>query len=210
MAGSLTTKAQTGELRADSDAIFNDLNKVRSKNAYPEVIGSPYLFDEWLPATVFLKNGHTLTNKLLNIDLYKQEVIWLNAELLIEIDKITIQQVLFQNDSLKINFKLDIPSFSNDLLQELVYDSLCLYKRTKKSIIPADGFGKQPEFKTNQSWFLLYGNKSIALRNFGTVMQLLPQHQKQINEFIKSNDLRPRNEAHMIALILFCNKLLKN
>ncbi len=202
--------AQIGNSRADMDMIFNDLNKKYSLDKrYPQVEGSPFLFDTYKVGILKMTDGKILTRARMNIDLVTQDLIVLNGQnvgVIVSPDQVTsleLESKIFRNG---------FPALENQTPQSfyevMIQDTVSLLKYYQKSIVQLDEFDKgKKKFQLYEDYYFLYNNTMNSLKT-KTLNKAFPQMKDDISAFIKSNDLKLKEDAGAKKLVEFINTRL--
>jgi len=188
------------------------------------------LFPAFEDATVKMKNGQTEKTKL-NYNTILEEMIFNkngNVNSLGNIDQI---------DTVIIGQRIFVP-FDKVFYELLVDGPATLYVEHKSKAVAGNNMagyagGSETGASSNYSslatadhtyklklpdnyhimnmtvYWLKWGNEYYKANNGSQVRKIFPEHSKEIQQYIKKNDLNPRKEDDLITLIKKCNELIR-
>lgn len=208
--------------RAQNQILNDNQGKPVMEQSYTDVEGSPYLAERWLPGTVSLSSGKTITAKL-KYDVVSDELIFQS-----------------QRDSMALAFVTPVKSFRFDIntigessLTPLIFNNgypaideqseasfyqviadgkVKLLKRYKKVIHSDQAFNSATTTKTfamrDAVYYLLVDNKIARLKPAPkTIVTALPDKTDIVQAFIKTNKIDFKSDRDLAKLFTYYNSL---
>jgi hypothetical protein len=213
----------TADAQITNNEIYNDMGDITNSNVIrgsqqTELLGSPYLFEEWMLGRVKHTNRWT-AGMLIKIDTYHNvlevkgsldsESIYVGIE--------DIQEVLLETpdgDKLFRNsFDSDDRNVNKDTLLEIIYDGdTKLVKHHRIRSIPEQGgYGsanKVERLVRSEEFYYLENGKLNTLRtNRRNVLNALSAHRSAISTFVNENNLSYSSELDLIKIFSFFDSL---
>ncbi|MFN3852389.1 MAG: hypothetical protein ACK4NY_23335 [Spirosomataceae bacterium] len=188
---------------------------------YKGVEGSYYFIPKWMKGNIIGNNGKVLEKDvMLKYDCYNKEILKLNPKG----DSVAVYSagfILFDEQIsypfIKIN-QLKTKSgnlVSNTYMMILYKDKSILFKNVSKKIDPASYQGaysinkQYDSFEDNSEYYFVKNNgdaEKIKLKK-GSVLEILGDKEKQIEEFIKSKKLTLKTEDDLIKIAEYYDTL---
>ncbi len=202
--------SQAGDLRADTDFIFNDLNRLRSRDhRYENALGSPFYSSQWLEGSIKTSKG-LFTNLKLNLNVFdgRLHYIYENREFAIALSDFEMVQIAGLNGSgqfFRSKFLDKNGNVIHGFFQILLEEKIGLVKLISKEYKPVDEFGNQSEFKDLQNFYMLMNGSVYLINSKDALGKLLPSKRDSVNQFIKVNKLKINNESNLIWIFRFLN-----
>lgn len=178
--------------------------------------GSPYLNDDFIDGVVYTSSKFQFNNIPLRYNIYNNELEFKTPENKIHAiaNPENVERVEFGDfEMVYLDFN-DFGKREKGFLRSLVEGDASLY--AKSEIIlrePTEaGAFKQPEpakfISKSDSYFIRVGNETAKkIRSKKEIIELLANHQEEIEIFIKNNKTRPRDSASLQELIEYYNSL---
>lgn len=191
------------------------------KNNYKGLMGSPYLFNYWLPGVLTLEKGNTIKDLQLKYDAYNDELVYKNS---VTKDSSIVKKEFVSSFTLKNHLNDSISnfkkfSFQNDKNQPqtsyfLVYyeGKTALLSLKHKKLIKAGELSGA--YKTGNPYDELVDNEEFYLRkNDGTmikfkprektVLEILSDKAPKVKEFIKLSKVNCKNATELSKVIQY-------
>lgn len=186
---------------------------------YTDVQGSPYLADEWIKGVVTLNNGKTYKAVDLKYDQVADELFFKNAKgetlgfvqpvsefKLIVLEKETPRVLYFRNGFKPVNGNTE-----KTFYQILTDDETPLVKRISKKVHENKPYSSATVVKTfeevREYYLVKYGLPVKIRKDKKSVLAALGSYSDQLDEFIKSNQLNLKDDADLIELVAYYNRL---
>lgn len=181
-----------------------------------EIKGSPFLFDEWFSGEIKTKLGNTYPNMKIRYEAYSDQLYFLseeNLERVVAREKIDFFQF---NDSKGFSYLFKHIPY-HGFVQVLYENDILLYKKIKKEIKKApesNGYNntvKNDEFIKNEIYFIAPSRteiiKSVEKKN--QYLEIFSEYEKQLNQFIKKNKVKFKEDVKLIQLVQYTEGLVK-
>lgn len=203
--------------------IYKDMGDITNSNVIrgsqqTELLGSPYIFEEWVLGRVKHTNRWT-AGMLIKIDTYHNvlevkgsldsESIYVGIE--------DIQEVLLETpdgDKLFRNsFDSDDRNVNKDTLLEIIYDGETkLVKHHRIRSIPEQGgYGSANRterlVRSEEMYYLEDGKLKTLRTNRRNVLSALSNHRNAVSTYVSENNLSYNNEKHLIKIFSFFDSL---
>lgn len=193
----------------------------------PEIIGDTYLHPYWNRSAIMLyQNDYVFQNYLAKLDLYKNELdIRLEDGVKCIKGNLVRSFVLFDSLSSQPSFYINAASFKGEdgkplvgFFEVLLEDSVCtLLKKTEVEIIKANynaakSVGSPDHKIIKKNMLFLWLNQKLlkvpsSKKKFLALLD--SSHTKEVENFIKTNDINLKNEIDIFRVIQFYNQLMK-
>ncbi len=200
---------------------FFEKNKIqrgdfRQMLSNSEIEGSPYFIDEFTKGTIYTSQKIQYNDIPLRYNIYNDEMEFQtpdNQILVIATPKIVEKVVVGENTFSNIPYKIGNKVKSAYFIL-LIEGKLSLYARPEvmyQKPKKAAGY-KEPEpakFKKRPDVFYLRINQQAAVKieSKKDLLNFFNDHQKQIQDFIKENKIKPAKKDKMMELVEFYNSL---
>ncbi|MEQ1587800.1 MAG: hypothetical protein ABL895_18080 [Cyclobacteriaceae bacterium] len=205
------TSAQTGDLRGDLDIIYNDLDRLKSRQPYGKIEGSPFLFDSWQTASVSLSNKRHLNEVKINLDLFGNKVILLRNEHEIEIDAKSVEQIQISNNKSTLLIKTNVILNKETDRFYLILASgekVVLAKELKVVLKSGDDFGAQAQFVADHEYYLI---SSTQFRKVGTTRKAISkwffEYEEEMKRFVDSYKGNLKMDSSLALIVNHYNEL---
>lgn len=176
--------------------------------AYMNVKGSPYLYEDWEKGDVTLASGRKFESIDLMYDLIANQVIFKDSD---------GESKLFSQPIKTFNIvkSSEIHSFERGMdgafYEKLVTGNTTLWKRIAKSIIDEKPYGSATLQRNILTNIYYYTGEIAQPVKFKTdkksVLALLINKNNELEEFIKNDKINTRNEVDLIRLFQYYNSL---
>ncbi|HNW49922.1 MAG TPA: hypothetical protein PKH79_02500 [Prolixibacteraceae bacterium] len=174
--------------------------------------GSPYLFDDWLSGTIFLKNGKVARDTRIRLDIVTDELLFYHETLkrVFVVDKATIDSFVVnpgRSDSMSfvkysgepIRFKLD----SNSYIQ-MLYDGkrMDFFIRHKADIVKATESNSKNKVFSRTFFYVTVNGKTEEIKpRMRSFYSVFPQKKKEIRRLVSEYKLKRSTRENMVSLI---------
>jgi hypothetical protein len=210
------------DLLAQGVNISTDFQDVRfAGKTYNNLIGSPFLFEDWVEGSVILIDGTEFKGLKINFNQIKEEVLFALPDNKTKVFMHPVRQFSIEGPNSKGEtnriFKNGFASIDggtqNSFYEILADGSLSLVKRTSKSIVEerADGQTfKTKQIRTNHKYYVAQGTQlSKAPRDKKTFLSMLPDQSKilLIDEYLTKNNTSLKDEQALTQAIAYYNSL---
>ena len=195
----------------------NDIINGRKWKYEKKYMGSPLLTEDYWPETDIQYNGVHFTGKLINYDLYKNELIIYypekGKEKFVILSNEKLSGFTF-NDSLlrrtRIFEYFELPSTQGKSLYENVsIGQLSLYIRPVKNIRMKSSGKSQGEFTVSYFYFLNIGKGYSGFRSKNQLISLLEDHGAELKRYIREKELKINNQnpENIISVLRYFDEL---
>lgn len=184
--------------------------KSLEENRYEEIKGSPFLFKNWVLATVIDKKGEEITNVLVNYNGYTNGFEAKIEQSYIELSPKDYPRIVLNQGSTYFQFAAH-PKMKDQYIQVLfdspeqqliktfvVTISTRKLENVGKTIILENFVPKKTYY------FLKEGNLQLIKLKKKEILKLFPQ--KEVTKFIKEQQLKLNSEEDLVALLNFIEK----
>jgi len=190
-------------------------------NRYEGTKGTPYVFEEWFPGEVFLKNNKRIIIEQMNYNCYDNEVAYLEpkSKAVMLINKYMVDLFFLKSGADSILF---IPIQLEDdkqavFVQVLYNDGSSLYKLYGKEFVRANYEGaysadrRYDEFADKSSLYFSRHDDPAQYhkvkKSKKQILSAFPGAEDQISAYIKEEKLDLKSEADLIKLLKFYDSL---
>ena len=198
---------------------FTDVSgKPLFPSGYVDVIGSPFLSDEWQPAHVALQTGRSLDGILVKLDLLKQELYYKDEKGKEMIAKKGIVQAMRVYDAqrgdsthYRSGYPLQESRTAATLYQVLANGRAELLKHTSKTIQEIKRFNSattEREFVLKSEYFVFDRTKGTLLKikkDRKALMDALSDQAPALEQYLQDTRNKCRSEEDLIAAVNFYN-----
>lgn len=181
-----------------------------------EVIGSPYLFEDFEEGTITLADGKNTANLQLNFNIYENRVEFSDAGGIIAVDNEMVDRFVFNHSGNEMIFSKGYSSRRldrNDYVHVLFDGPVKLLKKYEVSFqenVATYGTATQKdEYISNERYFIHEDGKTNRLRNLSErqVLRTLNDHQDELESFIDENNLDPEDTDDLVVLLQYYNEI---
>jgi len=181
-----------------------------------EVIGSPYLFDDFEKGVITLVDGKNTANLQINFNIYENRVEFSDAGSIIAVDNRMVDRFAFNHTGNEMEFARGFDSRrldNSDFVHVLVDGRVKLLKKYEVSFqenVATYGTATQKdEYISNERYYIHEDGETNHLRNLSDrqVLRTLSNHRDEMESFIEENDLNLENTEHLVRLIRYYNEI---
>lgn len=175
-----------------------------------EVIGSPYLFEDFEDGTITLVDGKNTANLQLNFNIYENRVEFSDAESIIAVDNRMVDRFAFNNTGNGMEFAKGFDSRrldNTDFVQVLVDGPVMLLKKYEVSFqenVATYGTATQKdEYISNERYYIHEDGETRYLRNLSErqILRTLNNHRDELETYISENNIDTENTDHLARLL---------
>jgi hypothetical protein len=190
---------------------------LKQHTVYSELSGSPYLTNDWTKGSIILGDGKVVENLDIKFDQFTDAILYKNdnGEELEVAEPVKEFKVKIKNiDRLfRAGFKPVGSNTETNFYEVLVDGSLKFLKRFKKEIMTTRDYNATSDTKTvteKISYYIVKDNQPIlVLKNEKAILEAIGEKENELNDFIKQNKLKLKDEGDIIKIIEQYNKLKK-
>lgn len=181
-----------------------------------EVIGSPYLFEDFEEGTITLADGKNTANLQLNFNIYENRVEFSDAGGIIAVDNEMVDRFVFNHSGNEMIFSKGYSSRRldrNDYVHVLFDGPVKLLKKYEVSFqenVATYGTATQKdEYISNERYFIHEDGETNRLRNLSErqVLRTLNDHQDELESFIDENNLDTEDTDDLVVLLQYYNEI---
>lgn len=178
--------------------------------------GTPYFSDTWMKGSIVTPQKIEFKNLRLKIDLLENIIIFLSPENeerinTEKVDKIILEDTVNNKGYLFVHSStLDNNTKSKTWYQVLALGTVNLYKENAKNIYETKPYGSSVTEQTirDMNRFYVLTNKQFSRIKVPTdILSLLPNHKKEVEEYIKTHKLKGKKEADFQNVVNYYNSL---
>ena len=193
------------------------LGVFKTKNEMGDVDGSPLMFDEWKKGEVTLKNGEKYLIDKMNLDASRNQFVYLVNDSLYEFsDNIRLVKIFGEdhqsnNTSDKV-FRNDINPVAANFVEVLTKGKVtifCEYNKKPEGENYSNGIvNNTRKYVLHAYYYSVMDDKVIPVKfNSSTFDDLITDKNNQVNNFIKSNNLKIKKELDFLKAIAYYNSI---
>jgi len=180
----------------------NDIINGRKWNYEKKYKGSPLLTEDYWPEADILYDGVHFAGRLMNYDLYKNELIIYypqkGKEKFVVLSNDKLSGFSF-NDSLQRRTRIfeyfELPSTKGKSLYENAsVGQVSLYIKPMKNIRMKSSGKSQGEFTVSYAYFLNNGSGYFGFRSKSQLISLLEEHGAELKRYIREKGLKINNQ----------------
>lgn len=178
--------------------------------------GTPYFSDTWMKGTIVTPQRMEFKDLRLKIDLLENIIVFLtpNNEERINtenVDKIILEDTVNHKGYLFVHSStLDNNATSKTWYQVLALGPVNLYKENAKNIYETKPYGSSVTEQTIRDmnrFYVLINNQFSRIKKPVDILNILPGHKKEVEQYIKTNKLKGKNEADYQNVVNYYNSL---
>ncbi len=214
------SRAQTVRLASEEypELRYYPLRGQVYNKTYMQIKGNPYLTDDWVKGTVFLKDGNTIPKAEFKFDTYGQFILVYNEELkrLVLPEENLVAAFSYNDKGINRYFKrvhsdLGVKKIHSDYFLEVLHEGkIAFYKLHQKTVLPL----RTPEMPfidefINEDRYYIYMNNTfeIARLKKSYLKQKFPRYKREIARYARSNKLKAKNEQDFAKIIAYLGQL---
>lgn len=190
-------------------------------NRYEGTKGTPYVFEEWFPGEVFLKNNKRIIIEQMNYNCYDNEVAYLepNSKAVMLINKYMVELFFLKPGADTLLFvPVQLEADKQPVFVQVLYnDGSSLYKLYGKEFVRANYEGaysadrRYDEFADKSSLYLSMQDDPAKYhkvkKSKKQIISAFPGAEDQISAFIKAEKLDLKSEKDLIKLLRYYDSL---
>jgi hypothetical protein len=195
---------------AQNGTVLTDIKGLDVKESDPDVQGTPYLFDDWMPGSAITETGNTYANLKLKYDIRFNQVIFLRNEDQPMLFAEPLNSFVINNMHFAKGFTPVDVQTSSTFYQVLADGKVKLLKYFRKVVEERQSYGAPTEKKYRQSqyYYIARGNQMITVRpDKKTMLAALPGHADQLEAYIKDHHINLKDDAGAAQLVTYYNTL---
>ncbi|AMR32791.1 hypothetical protein A0256_15855 [Mucilaginibacter sp. PAMC 26640] len=196
-----------------------DYKPVTTKD-YTEMVGSPYLYDDWVPGTVKLSNGVSSKDEmLLKYDLLNDEVYFKDKSgetmaFVVPVQEFILNPTVIDATAASIyrsGYKGVEGSKPSAFYEVLSDGKVQLLKKVSKIIFESQNIGSATKTKTfmdKTKYYLVINGAVLAIKNDKkSLLTALSDKQVALAEYLKTNKINFKNDNELGKLVNYYNTL---
>jgi hypothetical protein len=181
-----------------------------------EVIGSPYLFDDFEEGMITLVDGKNTANLQLNFNIYENRVEFADQGSIIAVNNEMVDKFIFNNSGSEMVFAKGFDSRrlnDSDFVQVIGDGPVKFLKKYEVSFqenVATYGTATQKdEYISNERYYIHEDGETSRLRNLSErqLLRTLNDHQDELESFIDENSLDIEKLDHLAKLIQYYNEI---
>lgn len=190
---------------------------LKQQSIYSELSGSPYLSNDWIKGTIILGDGKVVDNLDIKFDQFTDAILYKNdkGEELEVAEPVKEFKVNIKNTDrlFRSGFKPAGNNTETNFYEVLVDGNLKFVKRLKKEIMTTRDYNATSDTKSvteKISYYIVKDNQPILVsKNEKVILETIGEMENELNDFIKQNKLKLKDEADILKVIAQYNKLKK-
>ena len=184
------------------------------------VSGTPYFKNEWMNGLVVFPDNKEQKNVPIKIDLYSNEIHYLDPTGLERVALNTIKEIILSDSTKAVNYRFihftGMPKAVG--LKEGWYlwlhtGNASLYKYFNKTITESKPYSSstvEQSMKTTETYLVHYNNTLLEIKKIKDAPSVLANKKAELEEFLKTRDDKSLSmDDRMTALIAYYNSLFK-
>lgn len=205
---------------ADMANILADPQKIsafKPKAESGEVDGSPLMFSEWKRGEVTLKNGERYPIEKMNLDASRDQFVYLVNDSLFELSD-NIREVRIFEENHKSDpasdmvFRTDINPNAANFVQVLTTGKVtifCEYSKKPEGENYSNGIvNNMRKYVLHSDYYSIADNNAVPIKfSSSTLDELVSDKKDEVNNFIKTNNLKLKKEPDFLKAITYYNSI---
>lgn len=177
-------------------------------------MGSPFFKEAWMKATLVFTNGKTQTGLLVKLDLFENNIHYLDGTGIENINLTPVREVILTDSiSNKEYIFIHSSAIAATGVQPGWYELLnkgkaSLYKKTTKKLAGTASQKSEDEIKplnTSTQFYVLTSDKLLQIKRVKDIPEILQDKKKELQGYIRSQKLGGKSEGDMISLMKYYN-----
>lgn len=202
--------AQRSEILADRVT-----GNIYKGNDIPGIMGSPFLFEDWLPGTLFMKDGAKATQLQLRYDAYQNEVLFLHEGKPLVVVNPLIEFVITPATQPPMRFRCGYQAVERNTdatFYQVIYDgNVTLLKHLYKKITEISEYNKasvQRELTLEESYYIAKaGLPPVKIKkDRASVLKTLEDPDGKFAAWLDKNRNRCKSEEDIMAALKAYNE----
>jgi hypothetical protein len=180
------------------------------------VEGTPYFKDEWMKGNVFVNGGGQYAGIDLKLDLYDNEVHFLDQKGIEMIATTSIQKIILRDSVSQQAYQFINGEYiqSNSRIkgwyQLLSEGRIILLKKINKQMQEAKPYGSatvERSIINSTRYYILHNETFTEIKKIKEIPDILSDKKQEVAQFIKSNNLSGKSDDDFISLFNYYNGL---
>jgi len=180
------------------------------------VEGSPYFKDEWMKGNVFVNGGGQYAGIDLKLDLYDNEVHFLDKKGIEMIATTSIQKIILRDTVSQQAYHFINGEYiqSNSSIkgwyQLLSEGRIILLKKINKQMQEVKPYGSatvERSIINSTRYYILHNETFTEVKKIKELPDILSDKKQEVAQFIKSNNLSGKSDDDFISLVNYYNGL---
>ena len=199
-----------------ADKVTGNLYRV---NENPDVAGSPFFLDEWVPGIIYLKDGYRAEKFKLKLDLYSNELLFLHeGKPLVVVNPVIEfvlnvpagEQYLFRSGYFSVDDNTEATYYQ--VLQE---GQVTLLKQSRKIIIIKNEYSQRSgvkEFTGSENYFIARPGKTPVKikKDKASLVAAIGDVDGKLMAWVNKNGLRCKSEEDMKMVVKAHSEIVSN
>ena len=205
-------------LYAQVDRDFTGTLRAVNKEKESSTIGTPYVFEDFMPGYVYFSDSTRSTERMMNYDCYNNEAHYLDGENTFFLDTGMIDHLEFRIDenTSSIFKKVYLEGKSHPVFLNILYDEKStLYKRYYKEFRESDvgraygGSQRYDEYIDRSDYYITFNGEDIQpfRPRKKNILKLMVTSGKQIEDFLKKEKIDLKSESDLVRLLGYYDSL---
>ena len=203
----------------NSIAVFDTYGRTFT-NPLADVSGTPYLLDDWKPASLLIRDKDRFNNIPVKLDLVNQEVHFISqkgVEMILPAGLVREISILDSSTGRRVQYKFRggypaLESQSDNTLYLILSQGkipLLEYLRKKVRVQKNDVSGEvSKELVTYEDYYLDISGKLVPVkRSRDFFLDKMSDRKKEVEEFVQKNKLSYKSEADIKKIVDYYNSL---
>jgi hypothetical protein len=180
--------------------------------------GSPFFKDQWMKGTLVLDDGKAYLNKQIRLNLFDNEVNYLDATGQEMVASSPIKRIVLNDtvSSVRYDFVLGDQLHSSDKslgkiwFQVLVNDKVSLCDQIKKTMHESIAYGTattDEDIVTANYYYLQMNGDLVRVKKWDELPELLKDKKDQINQYIGAHHLKGKSSDDFTQVVKYYNSL---
>jgi len=190
-------------------------NKIISKEASPNLDGSPFLNEEWAKGSIIMKNGDTIPEIMLRYNFHHGEMQFQHKEKVYAIGTPeVIKEVIMDGHTFVYLSYSDGGVSKSSFFETLCAGKSSLFALYYPQILPANynvalnSGNKNDQLILRKKFFLKKGESVLPIDKKGkNLISAFEQKGKEIQKYAKDNNLSFKKEPDLITITKYVNSL---
>ena len=182
-----------------------------------DVVGNPFLFDEWKKGEVTLKNGEKYPIEKINLDASRNQFVYVLNDSLFEFsDNIRIVKIYGEDHNADpfsdMIFRTDINPEAANFVQVLTKGKVtifCEYTKKPEGENYSNGIvNNTRKYVLHPNYFYIVDGHSVPIK-FGSYIlgNLTSDKKDEVLAFVKTNHLRVKNTPDFLKAVVYYNEI---
>lgn len=172
---------------------------------YQDVVGNPYLFEDWTYSTIVLKDGRTMKGVRSNFNLVTSQFLFLDDKGQPMAASPSVIEII------DVNGRKFIPTSANNTYYEVLSTSgkATLFAHHKKVIMESKAYNSatiQKNFVTTESHLVSVGQNVTEVDSASDLYEIL-QPADKLKEFAKKEKLKQKSVNSWVKIVDYYNSI---